>query len=130
MEVGGQRHAPAGLPPGKTRYPLYRRLGGPQCRSERVRKISPPTGFDPRTVHPVANRYTDCAVPAHFRGSYRSHIVEVNLKKATLQLGLRYPGMWFILVSELVTNVSEKPAAFVFAFRPRRQRQQVFPKCG
>ena len=30
MGVGGQRHAPATLPPGKTRYPLYRRLGGPQ----------------------------------------------------------------------------------------------------
>ena len=43
--VGGQRHAPAALPPGKTRYPLYRRLGGPQGRSGRVRKISPPTGI-------------------------------------------------------------------------------------
>ena len=30
------------LPPGKTRYPLYRRLGGPQVRSGQVRKISPP----------------------------------------------------------------------------------------
>ena len=29
------------LPPGKTRYPLYRRLGGPQGRSGLVRKISP-----------------------------------------------------------------------------------------
>jgi hypothetical protein len=28
--MGGKRHAPAALPPGKTRYPLYRRLGGPQ----------------------------------------------------------------------------------------------------
>jgi len=28
--------------PGKTRYPLYRRLGGPQGRSGQVRKISPP----------------------------------------------------------------------------------------
>ena len=36
--VSGQRHAPVGLPPGKTRYPLYRRLGGPQSRSGRVRK--------------------------------------------------------------------------------------------
>ena len=27
--VGGHRHALAALPPGKTRYPLYRRLGGP-----------------------------------------------------------------------------------------------------
>ena len=59
MRVGGQRHAPAALPPGKTRYPLYRRLGGPQGRSGRVQKISPAPGFDPRTVHPVASRYTD-----------------------------------------------------------------------
>ena len=28
--------------PGITRYPLYRRLGGPQGRSGQVRKISPP----------------------------------------------------------------------------------------
>jgi len=49
------------LPRGKIRYPLYRRLGGPQGRSGRVRKISPPPGFDPRTVEPVASRYTDLA---------------------------------------------------------------------
>ena len=60
--VSGQRHAPAALPPGKTRYPLYRRLGGPQGRSGRVGKISSPPGFDPRTVQPVASRYTDCAI--------------------------------------------------------------------
>ena len=65
MEVGGQRHAPAVLPPGKTRYPLYRRLGGSQGQSGRVRKISPPKGFDPRTVQPVASRYTDWAIPVH-----------------------------------------------------------------
>ena len=29
--VDGQLHAPAALPPGKTRYQMYRRLGGPQC---------------------------------------------------------------------------------------------------
>ena len=45
MGVRGQRHAPAALPLGKTRYPLYRRLGGLQGRSGRVRKISPPTGI-------------------------------------------------------------------------------------
>jgi hypothetical protein len=45
MGVGGQRHAPAALPPGMTRYPLYRRLGRPQGRSGRVLKISPPTGI-------------------------------------------------------------------------------------
>jgi hypothetical protein len=52
---------PGRFTPGKeTRYPLYRRLGGPQGRSGRVREISlPPPGLDPRTVQPVASRYTD-----------------------------------------------------------------------
>ena len=45
MDVGGQRHAPAALPPGKTRYPLYRRLGGSHKGSRIVRKISPRTGI-------------------------------------------------------------------------------------
>ena len=49
------------LPPGKTRYPLYGWLGGPQGRSGQVRKIPLPPGFDPRAVQPVAIRYTDYA---------------------------------------------------------------------
>ena len=52
-------------PPGKTRYLLYRMLGGPQGRSRRVQKISPLPGFDPRTDQVVASRYTDGAIPAH-----------------------------------------------------------------
>ena len=56
--MGGQRHAPP-LTPAKTWYPLYRRLGWPQGRSGRVRKISSRPGFDPLTVQSVANRYTD-----------------------------------------------------------------------
>ena len=38
--------------PGRTRYSLHRRLGGPQGRFGQVRKISPPPGFDPRTTLP------------------------------------------------------------------------------
>jgi len=57
--VGGQRHALAVLPTGKTRFPLYMILDGPQSRSERLRKVFPPLEFDPRTVQPIANRYTD-----------------------------------------------------------------------
>jgi len=49
----------------ETWYPLYRRLGGPQGRSGRVRKAYPPPGFDPRNVQPVASRYTHWAIPAH-----------------------------------------------------------------
>jgi hypothetical protein len=49
------------LPPGKTRYPLYERLGGPQSRSGEVRKISPPTGIRSPDRLPVVSRYTDWA---------------------------------------------------------------------
>jgi hypothetical protein len=54
--VGSQRHVPAALPPGKTRYPLYGRLGGSQVRSGRLRNISLPPEFDPQTVQPVATK--------------------------------------------------------------------------
>jgi hypothetical protein len=70
MGVSGQRHALAALPPGKTRYPLSRRLGWPQGRTGRVRKISPPPGFDPRTVQPVASRYTDCGLHIIYAAQY------------------------------------------------------------
>jgi hypothetical protein len=76
--VGGERHASAALPSGKTRYPLYRRPGGPQSRSGGVRNISPPRGFDPRTVQPVPSRYTDRADPAHPKHS-STYILSANV---------------------------------------------------
>jgi hypothetical protein len=54
MGVGGQCHAPAALPLGKRAGTKF----GLQGRCGRVRKISTPPGFDPRTVQPVASRYT------------------------------------------------------------------------
>jgi hypothetical protein len=57
--MGGQHHTLAALPPVKTRYQLYRRLGRPQRWSGCVQKILPPLGFDPQTVQPKASRYTD-----------------------------------------------------------------------
>jgi hypothetical protein len=57
-------------PRGKSpRYPLDRRLGGPQSRSARrgEEKILDPTGTRIPTssvVQPVASRYTDYAIPA------------------------------------------------------------------
>ena len=83
--MGGQRHGPAALSPGKTRYPLCRRLDEPQGRSGRVGKISPPPGFDPRTVQPVTSRYTDLAIPAHSISVYRGNvwIFEVEQKDKT-----------------------------------------------
>jgi len=46
------------LPPGKTRYPFYRRLGGPQGRSGRAKNLVS-TGIRSRTVQPVVIRYTN-----------------------------------------------------------------------
>jgi len=48
------------LPPGKTRYPFYRRLGGLQGRSGWAENVVP-TAIRSRTVQPVVSRYTSCA---------------------------------------------------------------------
>jgi hypothetical protein len=56
---------PGRFTPGKeNRYPLYKKLSRPQGPPGRVRKISPPPGFDPRTFQAVASHYTDYAIPA------------------------------------------------------------------
>jgi hypothetical protein len=68
--VSGQLHAPAALPPGKSpRYSFYRRLGGPQSRSERYGEVKMFTlpGLElplSLVVQSVASRYTDWAIPA------------------------------------------------------------------
>jgi len=53
---------------------ICRRLGESKGRSERMRKISSPQGFNPRTVQPVASRYTDYAFPAHRFGTVAPNI--------------------------------------------------------
>ena len=58
--VRGQNHAQAALYP-RERRGTHCTLNGSQGRSGQVRKISPPPGFDPRTVQSVASRYTDYA---------------------------------------------------------------------
>ena len=45
---------------GKTRDPIYRRLGGSQGRSGRAENLVP-TGIRSQTVQPVVSRYTDWA---------------------------------------------------------------------
>jgi hypothetical protein len=85
--VGGQYHVLAALPPGKTRYPLYRRLDGPLGQSGHVRKISPPLEFGSQTFQPVAIHYTDWATRPlntyiHFINYYKHnrtpHLITVS----------------------------------------------------
>jgi len=76
MGEGGQRNALGRFTsPGKTRYPSFRRQGGCQGRSGCARKISPPPGFDPRTVQPIASRYTDRAIPAPFLCQFHPNLL-------------------------------------------------------
>jgi len=56
MEVSGQLHAPAALPPGKEpQYPLDMRLGGTQPRPGRGgkgKRSQPLPGIEPRSSSP------------------------------------------------------------------------------
>ena len=63
------------LPPGKTRYPFYRRLDGPQGRSGRAENLVN-TGILSRTVQPVAQSL--------YRLSYSAYIY-IFSKKLTLK---------------------------------------------
>jgi len=56
---------PGRVTPEKSLYPLYSTQSGSQGRAGRVREISPPPGFDPRNVKPVASRYTDWVIPTY-----------------------------------------------------------------
>jgi hypothetical protein len=58
----GQRHAPAALYPGKDTVPIVQEAGwapGPVWAGAEKSRLPPE--FDPRTVQPVASRYTDWA---------------------------------------------------------------------
>jgi hypothetical protein len=60
------------LPQGKTRYPLYRRLGGPQGQSGQAQEISPPKRI----------RYPDRPARSQslYRLSYPAHLILLTLK--------------------------------------------------
>jgi hypothetical protein len=85
------------LRPGKTRYPLYTRLGGPQGRSGRAENLAPP-GFDRRTVQSLVSRYTDWAtrptqnsVPLQILGADKFCVVIAITQQLTLPATLHFP---------------------------------------
>ena len=115
MVVGGKHHAPAALPQGKTRYPLYRRLDRPQCRSGRVRKISPPTGILSPDLPAVASRCTDWAIPAHRRIDKGIEYCECvcsclswPINKSHLFCAALYCHLWAVLICHILFTLSRK----------------------
>ena len=95
MRVDGQRHVPAVLSPGKTQYPLYRRLSEPQGRSGRVRKILPPPGFDPRTVQAAESLYAVYAIPASSLNMWAMKISRAKIE-TVIRTEPNVCSIWFV----------------------------------
>ena len=81
--MGGQRHDPSALPPGKDPVPIVQESGWvPRAGLDRWGKSRPPPGFDPRPVQPVlTTNYhhlynTYVYTPLHF-SSLCSRIVRI-----------------------------------------------------
>ena len=66
------------LPPGKTRYPLYRRLDGPQGRSGRAENLAP-SGFDARTALSIVSRKKKKTGLYPYNDQHLSHIGQLIL---------------------------------------------------
>jgi len=66
--VGGQRHPPPSgrFTPGKYPAPIVMKAGWTPVPFWTSAEMSPPPGFDLRTVHPVASRYTDLATQTRY----------------------------------------------------------------
>ena len=72
------------LPLGKTRYPLYKRLGGSQGQSGQVRKISPPSRIrSPDRPAPSQSLYNYATRPTLYR--YRDNIKIIIILAHTLE---------------------------------------------
>jgi hypothetical protein len=96
--LGGEHYVEAALPLGMTRYPLHRRLGGPQGSSGQESKIALPLGFDPWTIQPVRSRYTTWATMAQLP-TYNLHNSWHNCLAAPIIL------KWFCLQDvEIIGN--------------------------
>jgi hypothetical protein len=95
----GQHHAPAVLTPGKTQYPLYRRLGGPQDRSGHVRRVSPHRDSIPGLSSPLP-----FAIPTEIPDPYIRVGTHVSKNKRKLNSNWREFG--FNLISNTVCAIS------------------------
>jgi len=92
LEGGGWSSARPGrtLRPGKTRYPFYRRVGGPQGRSGRAENLVP-AGIRSRIVQPVVSRYTDWATRPTDARNYKYKIYRPDYQSSESRWGRDFP---------------------------------------
>jgi hypothetical protein len=103
------------------RYPLYRRLSGPQGQSRWVWKILPPTGFNPQTVQLIASCYTDYTTPVHVLTSHffiqkYSSIPQPEGQQSLYHTTLRYVTAIYVVIQQVRTQTSHESTV------PKRQR--------
>jgi hypothetical protein len=85
MVAGGQRHAPVALPPGK-RPDVHLAEG----RSGRLRKVSPPVGFDPWTVLPIESLNICSSNKCEIRGQFCPDIYRISTLLKLFRLYYKY----------------------------------------
>ena len=114
LEGGGSASRPGrSLSPGKTRYPLYRRLGVTHSRSGQVRKILPPTGI----------RFPDRPAPCQslYRLSYPAYTEYRQLAYWTVSVTRHFTKHSTCLFSSVRTvpiSISGRTDPYETLFRP------------
>jgi hypothetical protein len=128
MGVSGQRHAPAALYPRRKdpRYPLNRRLGGPQSRSgRRGQKKSPLplSGIDRPIVQLVVGHYTAWATAAQY--TLHAHTMSV------LYFAIYYSPT-ILLLRRLTSSFIFSPFSTIFHFVSKffNNAQPPFTACS
>jgi hypothetical protein len=102
--------------PGKYQLPIVQEAGWAPGFGQ-VRKISPPTGFDARTIQPVASRYTDYATrPTEVVGhdKYKFKRLGLILRKVTNKYNWTSLPIWlycYCVRSYIITKASNKPVS-------------------
>jgi hypothetical protein len=101
MGVGGQRHTPAALPPGMTRYPLYTRLGSARGGLDGCWKSRPHRDFFCPVFFPFI----------HFVPSAPSLLLHVTLCSILLSLYNKHNTNIHVPVGIRTHNPSKRSAA-------------------
>jgi len=98
------------LPPGKTRYPFYRRLGGHQGQSGLAENLVP-TGIQSRTVQPIAQSLYRLSHPAHTDCMNFSNIIPTIISFFVSASNNCYMSYFAVLILIAVFYPSLRPAS-------------------
>ena len=82
MGVCGQHHT-GRFAPGKDPVPIIQEAGWAPGLVWKGVEISPPPGFDPRTLQAIASHYTDWAIPAHPGGLAHEYLCCILEKRTS-----------------------------------------------